>query len=59
MHYCEEEIQGMILEECGKAASVKIGGCWYCEHHADVLERNLVRWSDPDWLAKRSVDDFR
>jgi hypothetical protein len=51
MHYCRVEIQGLVLEECGKPASVKIGGRWYCEFHADALEKALARWVDPDWLA--------
>jgi hypothetical protein len=52
MHYCEEEIQGLALEECSKPASVKVGGRWYCEYHADALEQVLIRWSDPDWIAR-------
>jgi len=53
MHYCEEEIQGMVLEECGQLASVKMQGVWYCEEHADAMERNLIRWSDPEWIAEK------
>jgi hypothetical protein len=56
MEYCQVEIQSLVLKECGKPASVKIGGRWYCEYHADALERALVRWADPDWIARQSVD---
>ena len=56
MHYCEVELQGRVVEECGKPASVKIGGRWYCEYHADALEQALIRWSDPEWVAQQSVE---
>jgi hypothetical protein len=55
MRYCEAEVQGLFLEECSQPASVKIGGRWYCECHADALEQALVRWSDPEWVAQQSV----
>lgn len=39
-HYCEfGHTNGMLgIEPCGAPASVKIGGRWFCEDHADSVE---------------------
>jgi len=58
MHYCEVEVQGLVVEECGKPASVKIGS-WYCEYYANALEQALVRWSDPEWVAAQQSVELR
>jgi hypothetical protein len=49
MHYCEIEIQGIVLEECGQPASVKHEGRWYCEYHADALEQAETRCAMRHW----------
>jgi hypothetical protein len=55
MHYCQMELQGPVAEPCGKPASVKIGGCWLCEFHADALERFEARTSQPEWIARQTT----
>ena len=53
MHYCEALLQqGRVEVPCGRPASVKIGGKWYCELHGDSLERFLVRSSKPEWAEE-------
>jgi hypothetical protein len=45
MHFCEQELQGMVLEPCGRPASVKHDGEWFCEFHYDALLAMEVRWA--------------
>jgi hypothetical protein len=44
MHYCQEEIQGLVLQECGKPAGLKAQGRWLCAFHFDSLQKALARW---------------
>lgn len=53
MYFCEMELQGQICKPCDGPASVRIGGRWFCEYHADALERAEARWSSPEWIEKR------
>jgi hypothetical protein len=52
-HFCQREIQGLIIEICDMPASVKMAGQWYCERCADALERAQARWASPEWLARQ------
>jgi hypothetical protein len=45
MHYCEMELQGPVLALCDERASMKVGGCWFCEHHAAAMAQSEERWS--------------
>ena len=45
MHYCEMELQGLVLEPCGRPASVKHDGEWFCEFHYDALLAMEARWA--------------
>jgi len=50
MRYCEMELQGPVLALCDERASMKVGGCWLCEHHADALAQASERWSGINWI---------
>ncbi|MGD0975944.1 MAG: hypothetical protein ABR866_17790 [Candidatus Korobacteraceae bacterium] len=50
-HFCEMETQGPVLALCDERASMKVGGCWLCEHHAAALEQAAERWSGINWLS--------
>jgi hypothetical protein len=52
MHYCEQELQGPVLEPCDDPASTRIGGKWFCEYHGDALEHFLARCSKPEWAEE-------
>jgi hypothetical protein len=52
LHYCEVELQGLVVEECGKPAGLKVEGRWLCAFHFDALQKALARWVDPDWIAR-------
>ena len=58
MHYCEMELQGPVLALCDERASMKVGGCWLCEHHADALAQASERWSGINWfpLTHREIE---
>lgn len=52
MHYCEQVLQGPVLEPCDEPASVKIHERWLCEYHADCLEQFEARCADPEWAEE-------
>lgn len=37
----EEAIRGEFEKECGKPATVKHGGCWFCEFHYELFFVNM------------------
>ncbi len=45
LHYCEVELQGIVVEQCGEPASVKHDGRWFCEFHYDELLAAEARWA--------------
>jgi hypothetical protein len=49
MRHCEMELQGPVLGFCDQRASIKIEGCWFCQHHGDALARAQERWSGINW----------
>jgi hypothetical protein len=50
MHFCEMEFRGRLALPCGDRATAKIEGRWYCQLHADALERASERWSGIHWF---------
>jgi hypothetical protein len=53
MKYCDALLQqGRVEEPCDEPASTRIDGRWYCELHADSLERFLARCSKPEWAEE-------
>ena len=56
MHYCEMELQGPVLAFCDERASMKVGGCWFCEHHAAAMAQSEERWSGVNWFPLRYTE---
>jgi hypothetical protein len=52
MHYCEQVVQGPVLEPCDQPAGVKVRGLWFCEYHADALEEFQARSAQPEWAEE-------
>jgi hypothetical protein len=44
------ELQVPALAFCDERASMKVGGCWLCEHHAAAMAQAEERWSGVNWL---------
>jgi hypothetical protein len=41
-HHCEASVNDLDFDpardtECGEPATVKHGGCWFCEYHYDLF----------------------
>jgi hypothetical protein len=57
MNFCEVK-HAYTGEPCGKIATAKINGVWYCEFHADIVEREMRSIGAGNQQEEDSLDEL-